>query len=193
MLSSASSAAENGDARRAVEEVREPLQLFLVRLSLRGCGKEPARDATSKRLQRDVAGDDDDGDAPSTDGDTHGAQQDLRQLLRVADKLNVVAAFLEEAFRMGRLEVVDADLAARNMRSDRKNGHVAAVRVEQSVDQVEVAWAAAAGADRELAREVCLGAGGEGGAFFMAHVNPLDGFQSPERVGEPVQRIADDA
>src|ERR1700722_12463042 len=98
-----------------------------------------------------------------------------------------MAAFLEETFRMGRLKVINADFTAWNMRGDCKNGHVVTVRVEQSVDEVEVARTATAGAHSELSREVRLCAGGEGRAFLMTNVNPLDGFPSSESVREPVQ------
>jgi len=91
------------------------------------------------------------------------------------------------------LEVIDADLAARDVRSDRQHGHVVALRVKQAVDEMEVARTAAARADRELAREVGLGAGCEGGTLFVANVNPLDGVQRPQGIGEAVQRVATDA
>ena len=58
---------------------------------------------------------------------------------------------------------------------------------------MQVARAATAGAHRELSGEVGLGAGREGRALFMANVNPLDGFQSPQGIVESVQRVADDA
>jgi hypothetical protein len=53
---------------------------------------------------------------------------------------------------MRRLEIIDADLRARDMGGDRQHRHAAAVAIEQAVDQMQIARAAAAGADRELAR-----------------------------------------
>ena len=46
--------------------------------------------------------------------------------------------------------------------------HAAAVAIEQAVDQVQVAGSAASGADGELAGEVRLGAGREGGVANRA-------------------------
>ena len=60
------------------------------------------------------------------------------------------------------------------MRGDRQHRHAAALAVEQAVDQMQVARTAAAGANRQLARQMRLGAGREGGALLMAHVDPLD-------------------
>src|SRR2546426_5649218 len=48
---------------------------------------------------------------------------------------------------VGRLEIVDADLAARDVRGDRENRDAAPLAVEEPIDQVEVARPAAAGAD----------------------------------------------
>lgn len=91
------------------------------------------------------------------------------------------------------LKIVDADLAAWDMRRNGENRRAAALTVEQAVDVVEIARTATAGADRELAGDLRLGAGGESGAFFMPYVNPVDASQPPKRIGEAVQRIADDA
>src|SRR4051812_34437640 len=98
-----------------------------------------------------------------------------------------MTALLEQMLGMGRLKVVGADLGARDVSGDRQYGHTVAMRVEEAVDEVKVARAAAARADRELSGEVGLGAGREGGALFMAHVNPIDGFQSPQGIVEAVQ------
>src|SRR5438046_7878594 len=64
--------------------------------------------------------------------------------------------------------------------------------LEQAVDQVQVAGPAAAGADRELASEMGLGTGGEGRSLFMADVNPVDALAAAQRIGESVERVADD-
>jgi hypothetical protein len=55
---------------------------------------------------------------------------------------------------------------------------------------VEVAGATAAGADREVTRELGVGRGGEGGGLFVPHVHPLDLGVFADRVGEAVQRVA---
>ena len=43
--------------------------------------------------------------------------------------------------------------------------------------EMEVAGTAAAGPNRELSRQMSFGTCREGGALFVANVNPLDGFQ----------------
>jgi hypothetical protein len=65
--------------------------------------------------------------------------------------------------------------------------------IEQPVDQVKVSGPAAAGADSELAGEMGLGAGCEGGDFLMPDMNPFDLALAAQRVGEPVEAVADDA
>ena len=71
------------------------------------------------------------------------------------------------------LEVAGADLLRRNVRGDGEYGDTAAVAVEEAVDEVQVAGAAASGADCERAGEVRLGSSGEGCDFFVANVCPL--------------------
>jgi hypothetical protein len=59
-----------------------------------------------------------------------GPLEDLRQLVRLGHELHIVAAILEQGFRMGRLEIINADLAARYMGSDRQHRHAAAMTIE---------------------------------------------------------------
>ena len=156
-------------------------------------GHDPFGDLGVDVHQRDVAGHDDDRDAALGDRDPDGALENLRQLLRIGDELDVVAAFLEQAFRMGRLEIVDADFGARDVGGDRQHRHAVALAIEQAVDQMQIARAATAGADRQAAGEMGLGAGREGGGLFVPHMDPVDGFPAPQRIGEAVERVADDA
>ncbi len=65
--------------------------------------------------------------------------------------------------------------------------------VEQAVDEMQVSGSAAAGADRELAGQMRLGAGRECGDLFVADVDPLDLALSSQRIGQPIQAVADDA
>ena len=65
--------------------------------------------------------------------------------------------------------------------------------VEQLVDEVQVAGAAASGADGEHARQMRLGTGREGRDLLVPDVVPLDLVLTPQRVGNPVQAVADDA
>lgn len=58
---------------------------------------------------------------------------------------------------------------------------------------MEVAGPAAAGADGELTRQMRLGTRREGRDLLMTDMNPLDLALAPQRVGQPVQAVADDA
>jgi hypothetical protein len=63
------------------------------------------------------------------------------------------------------------------------------VGVEQAVDQMQVAGAATAGADRQLTGQMRLGTGGKGSGLFVAHVNPLNLFLTAQRVSKAIQRV----
>ena len=65
--------------------------------------------------------------------------------------------------------------------------------VEQAVDEVQVARPAAAGADGELAGQVRLGAGREGGDLLVPDMDPLDLAVAADGIGQAVQAVADDA
>jgi hypothetical protein len=67
------------------------------------------------------------------------------------------------------------------------------VAVEQTVDQVQIARPAAARADRELAREMRLGAGRERGDLLVPDMDPFDPALAAQRVGQAIQAVADDA
>src|SRR5208282_2656796 len=90
------------------------------------------------------------------------------------------------------LEIIGANLAARDMRRNCENRHGASMAIEQPVDEVKVAGIATPGADCQLAGDVRVGARVKGRHFLVADVNPFDGFLSPHLVEYPVERIADD-
>jgi hypothetical protein len=102
-----------------------------------------------------------------------------------------VRALFEKYFWMRRLQVVDADLGAWNMRSDGQDRHAAPVTVEQAVDKVQISRAAAAGTDCELSSEMRFGAGRKGRTFLVPYMYPLNLLQASQRIGEGVQRVAD--
>ena len=58
---------------------------------------------------------------------------------------------------------------------------------------MEIAGTAASGADGQAAGEMGLGPGGEGGDLLMADVEPVQPAMAPQRVGEAVQAVADNA
>ena len=91
------------------------------------------------------------------------------------------------------LEEVRADFHRGNLRGDRHHRHAGALAIEEAVDEVQIARAAAAGADGEVAGDMRVGAGGEGGDFFVAHVQPLHAPAAAHRVGEAIETVADDA
>ena len=105
-----------------------------------------------RRARNTSPGIDQDGDAPALDRRPHRDLQEPRQLLRDADQLGVDAALAEQLLRVGLLEVAGADLRPRDVRGERQHRNPAALGVEQAVDQVQVARAAARRADRELHR-----------------------------------------
>jgi hypothetical protein len=190
MSAGAAGTAQERDRPRGVEQRRQSFEIGLARAQHRLGRRDPGWRRRRERRERHVAGDDDHGDAAPADRGAHGAMEDLRHLLRTGNQLDVVAAFGEQAFGMGGLEVVDADLLARNMGGDRQHRHAAAMAVVEPVDEVQVAGPAAAGADRELAGEMRLGAGGEGRGLLVPHMDPINALQAAQRIGEGVERIA---
>ena len=91
------------------------------------------------------------------------------------------------------LEEVRTDLGRGDLRRDRHHRHARALAVEETVDEMQIAGAAAAGADGEVPRDMGVGAGGEGGDLFVAHVQPFDPAAPANGVGEAVQAVAHDA
>ena len=92
---------------------------------------------------------------------------------------------------MGGLKIVDADFGAWDMRGDGQYRHARALGVVQAIDEMQIARPATAGTDREFAGDMGFTGGSEGGAFLMAHMNPVDFFLAPERVGKAVERVPD--
>src|ERR1700744_2153512 len=114
-------------------------------------------------MEGDVTGDNDDGDTGEINGSTHRDLEDAGHLFGDPDHLAVVAALFEEILRVGFLEVVGADLGAGDVSCDGENGHAAAMAIEEAVDEVQIAGAAACSADGEGAGEMRVGSGGECG------------------------------
>ena len=156
-------------------------------------GDEPVRQGVRGHLHgRDIAGQHDHGNAPLAHRVLHGGLQHARHLAGVGDELAVVAALAEKLVGVGLLEVAGADLGAGDVGGDGQHRGHAAVGVEQPVDEVQVAGAAAAGADRQLAGELGLRPGREGRGLFVADVHPLDLAATADGVGHRVEAVADD-
>jgi hypothetical protein len=61
--------------------------------------------------------------------------------------------------------------------------------IEEPIDQVQIARAAASGAYGEFARQLRLSAGGKGRDFFVPDGNPLDLIAHAQRFGDAIERI----
>jgi hypothetical protein len=62
--------------------------------------------------------------------------------------------------------------------------------IVKPVDQMQIARTAASGTDRQLAREVRFGTGGECGGFLVSHTHPMNVSSRAQAVGDAVQRVA---
>ena len=140
--------------------------------------------------QQHFARNDDHRDSAFLDRRAHRHREHVLRHLRVTDQFAEDAALLKEILRVGFLEVLRSDLTARDMRRDREHGYPAAVRVEQSVDQVQITGTTTAGAHREFTGDRGVTSCGEGGSFLVPDVLPRHAVVPADRVGEPVQRIA---
>jgi hypothetical protein len=93
----------------------------------------------------------------------------------------------------GFLEIAGADFGRRNLRGDGEHGHARPVTVEQAVDQMQVARAAAPRAYGEFTRQMRLGGRRESGNLLVPDMHPLDLALSANCVGQAVQAVADNA
>jgi hypothetical protein len=104
-----------------------------------------------------------------------------------------MAAFPEQTLWMRFLEVISADLGRRNMSRNGKHGNAGAMAVEQTVDQMQIARPAAAGADCKFAGQVRLGTGRERGHFLMANMHPFHFPLATNGIGQAVEAVSDHA
>src|SRR6202000_3007903 len=107
-------------------------------------------------------------------------------------QLAVMAAFAEQFLRMRLLEIAGTDLSRGNLCRDGEDRYPRAMAIEEGGGEMQVAGTATAGADRERAGEMRLGAGGEGGHFLMADMDPLDLALAAQGIGQAGQAVADD-
>ncbi len=91
------------------------------------------------------------------------------------------------------LEVVRTDFRARDVRGDRQHRNPAALCVVETVDQMQVARAATAGADRQLSGQRGIRRRRERGCLLVTDVLPRDFAGAPERVGETVEAVTREA
>jgi hypothetical protein len=192
----AARATQDRDTAVAVEQRRETFEIPARRRDHR-CGRQQPLDLGRRRiaggLQRHVTGQHEHRHAAPADGLADRDLEGARRLVRARHELAEMAALLEQELRMGLLKIAAADLGRRDLRGDAEHGHARAVAVEQSVDEVQVARSAAAGADGELAAQMRLGPGRERGDLLVPYMDPLDLALAADGVSEPVQAVADDA
>jgi hypothetical protein len=94
---------------------------------------------------------------------------------------------------MGLLKIAGADLRRRDLRRDAENRHARTVAVEEAIDQMQIAWSATARANRELTRQMRLGACRERSDLFVPDMDPLDLALPTDRVSQTVEAVADDS
>ncbi len=87
-----------------------------------------------------------------------------------------MTAFLEQAFGMCRLKIVDPDFRTRNVRSDGQHRYTIALTIEEPVYEMQIARAAAACAYSQLTGQVGFAARRERSALLMANMDPVDRF-----------------
>src|SRR4029077_20572043 len=86
-----------------------------------------------------------------------------------------------------------AELGRRDLRRNGKYRHARPVTVEQTVDEMQIARATASRTDRELSCQVRLGTGRESRDLLVPHMHPFDLALAADRIGQPIQAVADDA
>ena len=192
----AAAAAKKRDALSQVDELRQ-LAERLVRWRDYRVGRRQSgqlrRGRRNGGFQRHVAGNDDDADATLQDRPAHRDLEHTRHLLGTRHELAIARALLEEALGMRLLEIVRTDLGRGDLRRDRHHRHARALAVEKTVDEVQIAGAAAAGAYGEAAGDMGVGASGEGGDLLVAHMQPFDAAAPANGVGEAIEAVADNA
>ncbi len=104
-----------------------------------------------------------------------------------------MAAFPEQILRMRLLKIAAADLGGRNLRGDGEHRRAAAMRIEQAVDEMQIAGPHDPAQTGKLAGDLRFGRGGKGGDLLMPDVDPVDRLSLAQRVGEAVQAVAHDA
>src|SRR5277367_6092763 len=96
--------------------------------------------------------------------------------MRVRHKLDIVAAFLEQALGVRCLKIIDPNFSARDMGGNGQHGHAVALAIEETVYEMQISRPAAAGANGQLAGQVGLRSSSESGSLFMTDMYPSDGF-----------------
>lgn len=195
MRASAAAATKQRHALHPVQQTGKGLDLGICRRDDGNWRQQPcnSRDiARGRRFQRHIARDHDDGDTAFSDSGSDSILQQIGHLARVRDQLAIHAAFAEQVLRMGLLEISPTDLRRRNLRGDGEHGRAAALGIVEAIDEVKIARTAGAGADSETAGDLGFSSSRESCDFLMADMNPFDVAGLAQRLGQPVEAVADD-
>src|SRR6202167_6823358 len=91
------------------------------------------------------------------------------------------------------LKIARADLGRRNLGGDGEYRHSRSVAIKEAIDEMQIARSAAAGADREITREMRLRTSCKGRDLLVPDMNPFDLSLATQRVCQTIEAIADDA
>src|SRR5258707_10592614 len=196
MRALASGAAQHGYSAIAVEKRGKPIDID-ARRHRNGLAGQQARCLRWRRVRSDLKGD---VARNYHDRDTAIAHrlpdrdlQNAGHLVRSRDQLAIMTTLLEQRLRMSFLEISGAEFGRRDLRRNGKHWDARALTIEQPVDEVQIAGSAAPGADGEFPCQVRLGTGRESCDLLVPHMHPFDLALAPDRIGQPVQAVADDA
>lgn len=104
-----------------------------------------------------------------------------------------MAALAEQLLRMGFLKIAAADFAGWDVGGDGQHRDMVAMTVKQTVNQMQVARSAGAGADRQLAGQLRFRASGESGDLFVPGGHPVDGAHAVKAIAQSIEGISGDA
>jgi len=75
---------------------------------------------------------------------------------------------------MSLLKIIASEFIAWNLSSDRENRHPATMAIVETVDEVDIPWAATPCAHRKLPGELSICARSVGSDLFVAHKQPVN-------------------
>src|SRR4029077_19242949 len=99
----------------------------------------------------------------------------------------------KQPFRVSFLEKVGTNFAGRDLRRNCQDWRECLVRVEQTINEMEIPGPATSGADGEITRQLRLRARRKSSSLLVAHMDPFQLLIVMNRINNAVQRISDDA
>ena len=169
MRSGAACSAKDRDLLRLIENLRQRRDFVIGRTHLWfRLGKMETGPLFNGVAQGDISGQGNDRHAAPRERRLHRNLQHARHLLGLRNQLTVMAALREEMFRVGFLKIAAADFVAGNLRRNGENRNTVALAVVETIDQMQVAGTATAGADRQSSGEMRFRAGGKRRGFLMS-------------------------